>query len=307
MTAEQKHEIEKILQELRAKDRRGKTAGMIGGLVVGLVLGLILFFKFGAFGLVFAVFGGAFIWMLVYAIINAGTKKRFKREIVPAVLRSLLGQDVTYEPERGYDFKTLKSLGFFPCTSYKGEDLLSGTYQNVSFMSGDIWMYHTQSNGKTTTTVTDFRGTMWMFSLNKDIKGRIDLLEKGYHYRRRLSGMEKIEFEDIDFNDSFKSYASDDHEAFYIVTPRVIEALKRNLTAIEGHIMYSVQPDRLFLVVATTTDTHFEFKPSRMNNIDELIGEIAGDIDPIFRTIDAFNLDEDIYRAENADESDVTS
>ena len=148
-----------------------------------------------------------------------------------------------------------------------------------------------QSGGKNSTTVTDFKGCMWVFEYNnKTINSRIDLYEKDYLKRHSLrkNGLEKVEFEDIDFNNKIKTYASNAHDAFYVITPQIIDRLKNNINNISGDILYSIQENKLYLVISSSKN-RMEFKRFK-NNYEELIESLKEDVSPILETIKLFDL-----------------
>lgn len=295
MTKEQETQIQKVLDELAAKDKTGKIIALIIGAVLVIVAVIVTAATDSPVFLMFFGLFGVMAGCGAYALVTLGTKKRFKQTVLPIILKAELGPETQYFPNQGFDRKLLKELAFFPCTTYKGEDMLTGTYKGVDFMSADVYMYHQQSTGKTTTTVVDFKGTLWIFSLNKNISSRIDLYEHDYHLCRRPGYLSKIEFEDIDFNKMIKTYASDDHEAFYIITPPIIDNLKKNVTRIPGRVMYSFQREKVYMVVSSN-ENRLEYRRSKMNNVGDLVRQISADIEPIKETIDCFNLDVNIFK-----------
>ena len=117
----------------------------------------------------------------------------------------------------------------------------------------------------------------------------------------RKNGLEKVEFEDIDFNNKIKTYASNAHDAFYVITPQIIDRLKNNINNISGDILYSIQENKLYLVISSSKN-RMEFKRFK-NNYEELIESLKEDVSPILETIKQFDLKgeekEEIWKIEN--------
>lgn len=284
MTNEEK---DKIKTDLEAMNKRAKI-NFIVCLILAILFG-ILIFTFSSY-LFFAIFIAIFIAVIFNVALSVSIKKKYKDEIVPKILKKFLGDDIVYEPKGRFDKELLRDLNFFPCTTYSGEDMISGIYKGIKFTTADISMTH-QSDGKNSTTVTDFKGCMWVFEYNnKTINSRIDLYEKDYLKRHSLrkNGLEKVEFEDIDFNNKIKTYASNAHDAFYVITPQIIDRLKNNINNISGDILYSIQENKLYLVISSSKN-RMEFKRFR-NNYEELIESLKEDVSPILETIKLFDL-----------------
>ena len=297
MTNEEK---DKIKTDLEAMNKRAKI-NFIVCLILAILFGTLIF-TFSS-DLFFAIFIAIFIAVIFNVALSVSIKKKYKDEIVPKILKKFLGDDIVYEPKGRFDKELLRDLNFFPCTTYSGEDMISGIYKGIKFTTADISMTH-QSGGKNSTTVTDFKECMWVFEYNnKTINSRIDLYEKDYLKRHSLrkNGLEKVEFEDIDFNNKIKTYASNAHDAFYVITPQIIDRLKNNINNISGDILYSIQENKLYLVISSSKN-RMEFKRFK-NNYEELIESLKEDVSPILETIKQFDLKgeekEEIWKIEN--------
>lgn len=287
MTNEEKDKIKADLEEMNKKAKNNYIICLILAILFGILLCVI------SSDIFLGIFIGVFCGVIAYAALSISIKKKYKNEIVPKILKQFLGENVVYEPKGCFDKELLRELNFFPCTTYRGEDMISEIYKGIKFTTADISMTH-QSGGKNSTTVTDFKGCMWVFEYNnKRITSRIDLYEKDYLKRHSLrrNVLEKVEFEDIDFNNKIKTYTSNEHDAFYIITPQIIDRLKNNINNISGDVLYSIQENRLYLVISSPKN-RLEFKRFK-NNYEELINSIKDDISPIIETIKLFELKSD--------------
>ena len=136
MTNEEK---DKIKTDLEAMNKRAKI-NFIVCLILAILFG-ILIFTFSS-DLFFAIFIAIFIAIIFNVTLSVSIKKKYKDEIVPKILKKFLGDDIVYEPKGRFDKELLRDLNFFPCTTYSGEDMISGIYKGIKFTTADISMTH---------------------------------------------------------------------------------------------------------------------------------------------------------------------
>lgn len=113
---------------------------------------------------------------------------------------------------------------------FESEDHLSGIYKGVRFEQADVhsWTYY--RNREHDKIETYFYGRMFVFDLpvhgiqSIKILNKLPLDAKNDH-RIRSSESNRIEMESIQFNEAFSVYSADAHEAFYVLTPSMMERL----------------------------------------------------------------------------------
>lgn len=144
---------------------------------------------------------------------------------------------------------------------YYSEDMIIGEFDGVKFTSSDVHMQDVRKSGKSSTTVTVFRGRVYEFDFNKVFRYNLLLLQKGHF--RPFSGFNKINMESIAFNSELKVYAKNDHEAFYILTPQFMEKLLVLDRKYQDKISFSFKNNKLFIAIDNRRD-NFDiqaFKP----------------------------------------------
>lgn len=113
---------------------------------------------------------------------------------------------------------------------FESEDHLSGTYKGVHFEQADVhtWTYHRKREHNQIETY--FYGRMFIFDLpvhniqSMKVLNKLPLNAKNDH-RIRSSESKRVEMESVEFNKAFSVYSEDAHEAFYILTPSMMERL----------------------------------------------------------------------------------
>jgi hypothetical protein len=129
----------------------------------------------------------------------------------------------------------------------------------------DLHATHTNSNGKTTTTVTDFKGKVFEINYSFPNVSYILKEEKWKHVPR---GYSFIELEVIDFNTKFNLYTTDEHEIFKVFTPSKIKDLIELEQKYDNVMMIVQTKEKLYILLYDREDM-FE----NMDNPEESIIE----------------------------------
>ena len=103
--------------------------------------------------------------------------------------------------------------------------------------------------------------------------------------------------EDEDFNNRFRIYAQNEHDVFYILTPALMEKIKKVTDSVTGQILFCFVDNKLHIGIANNKDS---FEHSIFVKIDkkQIIEEISKDIKLITDFIDELNLDNNLFRKE---------
>jgi Protein of unknown function (DUF3137) len=200
-------------------------------------------------------------------------KKSFKLELMP-ILVSKVGLDIQYNYKEGISKQQAMQAKLFKRPDrYKCEDLMIGTIDGVKFYSSDVHMEerHVTRDSKGNTRVsyqTYFLGRWFIYDFNKEFKGIIQVREDGF-----LSGplwglgTEKIQLEDVEFNKKFKTYATNQHDAFYVLTPSLMENIKKLEARYPGRIYFSFIGSQLHVAIYNSKDS---FEPPIFSPINDL-------------------------------------
>ena len=142
--------------------------------------------------------------------------------------------DLSYTPKGGFSYNELRDSLVVNSGEYKyfkSEDQLSGTLYAVPFSYSDVVTQYLKRNGKKSEIRTIFSGQVMRFTLPEDFKwsfGHLQIFEK--EFLSNLKGRTapyKVQTENEAFNRRFEIFAADEHNAFYLLTPRMLEQIIR--------------------------------------------------------------------------------
>jgi len=162
-----------------------------------------------------------------------GPGKRLKMLYKETFVRQLLNQhfqDVYYNWEQGMDQNLIKNSGICRLGNrYHSEDYLNAVYRGIRFQQADVTIQYHTSSGRSSHTTTYFQGRMFCFEYPSKRSYAVQVHSKNFIYAGEpASGIrrEKLKMESVDFNKEFTVRALSGHDAFYILTPQMMERLR---------------------------------------------------------------------------------
>lgn len=211
-----------------------------------------------------------------------------KEHVTDGVYRAIPGisSEIVYESE------TLRKA-----TRFTSEDYIEGKINDVHFIFSDLHLQDRRSTGKSSHYVTTFRGPFFQFEFNKNFQGRTFIMEGSMP--TIFHGYEKLELESEHFNNVFKVYSNDPHNAFYILTPHFMEALLKLEARHEGKISISLIDNKVNIAIYNNEDT---FECPMFRDFDKtIIDEFKNDLLIIKDIIESLKLDRVIYKEEKGE------
>lgn len=217
------------------------------GLVIALPLGLA--------------FGGGYLFYILfvrraYERFNLSFKTQY---VLPTVESTGYFQDLSYDPHLGLSYTEIRDgvvVGCGESRYFHSEDLLKGTYQNIRFHYCDVKTQYMSHSGKKQEIRTIFAGQVMRFASFDQSKrsfGHLQIFEKEF-----LSNVEgwtaqnKIKTEDEAFNKRFRVFAADSHNAFYILTPKMLEQITRFADEVGEQIAITFTGPVMYVAVCRT-------------------------------------------------------
>ena len=217
-------------------------------------------------------------YMLLYLVMVQGAYERFNRAFketcVLQTIREIAGfEDLHYTPQKGFPFNEVWDSCVVATGDpkyYKSEDLLTGTYRGMDFSYCDvITKYLKRSKGKNR-EVTLFHGQIMRFSLPEGAKwsfGHLQIFEREFlsDIKGRTAGHE-IQMEHEAFNQRFQVFAEDEHNAFYVLTPQMLESIVQFANAADSQIAVTFVGTSLYVAV---NNSHSMFDASMKDPLAE--------------------------------------
>lgn len=240
-------------------------------IVISLII-MAISFIFGQEGLIFgAIISVIISFGLIFDSVNK-YKLLFKSKFMPLVIAKT-GMDLKYEYKSGIaEDVVMQSKLFRRPDRYFCEDLMYGTFEDVSFLTSDVHMQerHVTTDSKGHRQVhyeTFFLGRWFIYDFNKEFNGIIQVREDGFFAGPKWGlNVSKIMMEDVEFNKKFKTYATNQHDAFYVLTPTLLENIKKLESSYPGRIYFSFIGSQLHIAVYNSKNA---FEPPIWSPIDE--------------------------------------
>ena len=180
---------------------------------------ILSFFSMGII-LIFYIIVWVFVLVIFYYV---KVILPFKSNIIPNVLKNHKPNLEFIPVLKEYDEykKIIKQNKLIPsATTFRFTDGIIDEIEGYKTTSFDLHATHTQSTGKSTTTITDFKGRFYDIEF---MKLPCDFIIKEEFFKQIPNGFEFLELEHIEFNKIFNIYVSDKLEAFKVFTPSVIK------------------------------------------------------------------------------------
>lgn len=214
-----------------------------------------------------------FLWLVVvrhsYDKFNTAFKSRYVLQIIGAIQGFA---QLQYVPNGGFTWDDVRNAAAVDCGEqryYDSEDLLVGTYENVRFQISDVTTYVMVRINKRKHLEERFHGQMLcleQFDDRKKSNGHLQIFEKKFmSHMIGWKAEHEIHTENETFNSRFSIYATDEHNAYYILTPQRMEKIMRFADAIQGQISVVFRDQKLF--VAVSRDSMFDA------NIDQPVAD----------------------------------
>ncbi len=272
------------------------------------------------------VIGG--IVILIGTVLFNRVQKAFKHGFLRDYLSDKI-EDGEFIPKKGFKRKQglqpdeVYACEFLPkADRFYSFDRLRGTIDGVRFDSSDIKLQHIEyrtvrRGGKTRRkreVITYFYGRMFEFDFNKNFEGSLQVLEpkmpprtKGAMFGKNFGwgpkakpqssrGFDSVELESVEFNETFNTFATKEHTAFYVLTPHFMESLMKLEKQHPGKVYFSFIDNRLHMAIHNGRPT-FSLKPFR--KLDESYLEtFKQDIDIIYDVVDELKLNRNIFKEE---------
>ena len=163
-----------------------------------------------------------------------------------------------YHPQGGLDINRVYQCNFLKrADRFHMEDLIRGAFEDVTFETCDLRLEerhvrHTK-HGTQVYYVTYFLGRFFEFAFPKEFKGQVITMEGGMF--TLFSQLKKVQLESVVYNKKFKTYASEELSAFYILTPHLMESIMELEQTHPGTISISFFGNRMNLAIHNSKNT----------------------------------------------------
>ena len=245
------------------------------------------------------IYGAVFLALAVAADARRRVAKTYKTLVVHRVVKAL-GEGLTYRAESSLTEKAFLAMELFADTpsSFTSEDEIGGRKNNVSYSVHEVRATRREQKR----TITIFGGLMIRLDFNKNFRGRTSVVPDGEAVStgsllgRLLSaagGQSKaaVRIENPDFENIFDVYSTDDQEARYLLTPKLMELiLAANAVRSEGTLRLAFVDNSLYVAIPMKGN-YFEAGLTQTVTPDSAVGDLAEVISFAERLVDELQLE----------------
>lgn len=289
---------EQLTQELKNHNLASKAAGIV--MVIGIILMII-----GIIGFTIPLIVAGLVIAIIAGVIRNGRKSTIKKQLSDNLVKSALEDvfdNVIYEPFKAMpsslvwesdmmlpvSFNTVEGSDHIKA-SYKGLDIEMGDVSLVD--SGEIYNDETQMYEKVESTV--FRGQWLVCDFGRELVSDVKLAARSRADRALKKASIKTENEE--FNKRFTIVSDNEQEAFYILTPHMMEYIMSMADKGGGEVYMSfLRKGKLHIAVKTNRD-FFEMG-SGSPDAAALRRKFTGEIRYFTDLIDELKLTDTIYK-----------
>lgn len=240
---------------------------------------------------------GAMVLMVVFSIQASKEKREFKRiykeTFVVGALREIFG-NVQYNPLYGFSEQDVARTGVVQMGNrFSSEDYIEGYCDGVHFRQSDVVVKHETGSGKNRHTYVHFSGRLFEFDYPIEENVSTLLFSRNYQYPGRGLGMryEKVKMENEAFNKRFKIKAAREIDAFYILTPHMMECVENILMKARSVGMHFAN-GKLYLGINYGGKSAFDANMNRPLVYADEIAKVKADTGVIIDIVKTLKIDQ---------------
>lgn len=203
----------------------------------------------------------------MYYYYQTERNKKYKAEVMPQMVKAIC-PGATYKPKGNLDKDIVTSSKLYDFNwgrHFEQEDYICGKVGKTKFVYSEIEIWHTESNGKSTRHVTDFKGFIFEADFNKHFNGVTMLSTQGLRLATQVglfSDFERLHLEDVNFDERYRCYGTNDQEARYILSPAL------QLRILDMHDVFRQQLDDNELEISFHNGRMLIMVPSSTNRFE---------------------------------------
>ena len=211
------------------------------------------------------VFGAIFLIGLAVHNARRELNRSYKHIVVQRVVKAI-GNGLTYTPKSTLTRADFEGMHLFDhrAEKWKSEDEICGRRNQVSYSLHECRASYTQGSGRNRREVIIFQGVIVRLDFNKNFAGHTVVVHDrqskvlggllGESGTRK--GKQLVKLENVDFEGQFSVYATNDQEARYILTPKLMELIMeaQALLGAHGALRLSFHDNSMFVTVPEPTD-----------------------------------------------------
>jgi hypothetical protein len=291
-----------INAEVEKKRRNVISVGIIAA-ALGLIVYAIMWNR-GQQDPRFPIGGAVMLTVLYYFKVRRELAKEYKHVVVRRVVTAL-GHGLTYSPESRFTRQDFLEMDLFEkrAEQWHAEDEIGGRQNVVTYSILEAHASRTEGSGKNRRKVTIFRGLIIRLDFNKNFRGHTVVVPDaeskilgglfGESESRRRK--EIVRLENVDFEGLFSVYATDQQEARYILTPKLMELVMEAQALLGANLRLSFHDNSVFVTIPQSTNRFEVNLFGAKITPDSACGELAEVVKLAERLVDTLELETRIW------------
>lgn len=246
--------------------------------------------------------------LLIISLVTGHAQREIKRWYKMLVIRRVvdaLGHGLTYSHESSLTKQHFLTMDLFVqrIDKFESEDQVTGQRNHIEFALHEAKAIKVERRGKSSVDVIIFKGQVVELEFNKHFVGHTivvpdhdsKVLGGLFGDSERRNGKQIVHIADADFENAYTVYSTNDQEAHYLLTPKLIELVLGARQRLGTDLRLAFVNNSLFVTLASETN-HFEV--SLFGNPATpygAAGDLAAVVDLAEKLIDLFDLETRIW------------
>ncbi len=291
---------EDVLRQQKTVRNCALVAGVLA--FIGLVAGFAtITTRSGWFFLLLLVPSGLMFLMFYFA--RKTYREMYKSVVVNKAAEGMF-DSYSYKYDSGFESNEIRDAGLMTMGNrYNSEDMVEGFYKGVSFRRADLYIAQHVQTGKSSYTIVYLRGEWLMFTYNKNFVSDVQVTTRNFNYANKKKSRlfnraderrHTFETESKEFNREFTCTCQEESEAFYLLTPRVMQMLLLLKSEFDCPFMVGFVKNRLHFAINSGKNT---MEPPVLSepNLTAEVEKARRELKIICNIVDTLDLDRRLF------------
>lgn len=205
----------------------------------------------------------ALITFITAAHAHRQVSKWYKLMVIRRVVEAL-GNGLSYSEQSSFTRDQFRTMDLFRdrIDVWKSEDQIGGRRNEVDYTLHEVRAAKRERRGKHTVEVVVFRGLIVMLEFNKNFQGHTvvvpdrdgKLLGGLFGELDGRGGKQRVTLPDADFESQYTAYSTDDQQANYLLTPKLLQLILKARQALDAELRLAFVDNNLFVAVPSSRD-----------------------------------------------------
>ncbi|HEX6559366.1 MAG TPA: DUF3137 domain-containing protein [Longimicrobiales bacterium] len=252
----------------------------------------------------FPIGAAVLVTFLTAAHARREVSKWYKLLVIRRVVEAL-GNGLTYSEASSFTRDQFKAMNLFRdrIDVWKSEDQIAGRRNEVDYTLHEVRAAKREKRGKNTVEVVIFKGLVVVLEFNKNFQGQTvvvpdregKLLGGLFGELDGRGGMQRVTLPDADFEAKYTAYSTDDQQANYLLTPRLLQLIMKARNTLDAELRLAFFQNNLFVAVPSSAD-RFEvgWFATRVTPA-EAVGDLADVVNLAEQLIEVLDLETRIW------------